>query len=253
MALRSTVPVIAAVLATALAGWLYMDNRRLEARISELAQGDRKVATADPWAGPRADGSSERAADVPGRGLLSWRRPRPQAPAATTPSAAPEGETRMERRARRTRELEGLLGRDADETDDDYRSRILPMMELALVRPRGRVDEMRKEAELAAGVTDAQRKELDGAFGSIYDEVIEFTDGAVAEGQLTPYGRNVTGMLQYAGGLGSILEGAEGRIGKILSPEQLRTMSESGFEWGEYLGLHAPWERLRPPPARPGS
>jgi hypothetical protein len=63
----------------------------------------------------------------------------------------------------------------------------------------------------------------------------------------------VTGMLQYAGGLGAILEGAEGRIGKILSPEQLRAMQDAGFEWGEYLGVNAPWERLRAPPPRPGS
>lgn len=96
-------------------------------------------------------------------------------------------------------------------------------------------------------------EKLDQAFDGIYDEVIGFTDGAVADGQLTPYGRNVTGMLQYAGGLGSILEGAEGRIGKILSADQVRTMADSGFEWGEYLGLRAPWERLRPPPPRPGS
>jgi hypothetical protein len=29
-------------------------------------------------------------------------------------------------------------------------------------------------------------------------------------------------------------------------------MSDAGFEWGEYLGIKAPWEQLRapPPPAR---
>ena len=39
-----------------------------------------------------------------------------------------------------------------------------------------------------------------------------------------------------------------GQIGQILGPDQLKSLSESGFEWGEYLGLEAPWERLQPPP-----
>jgi hypothetical protein len=255
MGLRTTLPAAAAVIATALAGWLYLDNRKLEDEVAKLreADGPGLVATAgggDPWLRPRVESASDRG-DVPGRGLLSWRRFREPPPAAD--AAKPPSESRMERRARRTRELEGLLGRDPDETEDEYRSRILPMMELALARPRERVDDMRKAAEAAAGVTDDQRAKLDQEFGAIYDEVIQFTDTAVADGQLTPYGRNVKGMLQYAGGLGSILEGAEGRIGKILSSDQLRLMSESGFEWGEYLGLRAPWERLRPPPPRPGS
>jgi hypothetical protein len=29
-------------------------------------------------------------------------------------------------------------------------------------------------------------------------------------------------------------------------------MYEAGFEWGEYLGVSAPWESLRPPPPQPG-
>jgi hypothetical protein len=157
----------------------------------------------------------------------------------------------MERRARRTLELEGLLGRDPGESEEEYRARIVPKMQLALTIPRARVDEMRRTAESAAGVDDKQRRELDEAFGSVYDELIEYTDAAIADGQLTPYGRNVKGILQYAGGLGAILEGAEGRIGRILTPEQLRSMADAGFEWGEYLGLQAPWERLRPPPPRP--
>lgn len=252
MGLRTTLPAIAAVLATAVAGWLYVDNRRLAGQVADLRRAD-KVAAADPWARPRVDGpTTERAADRPAGGMFGWRRPRPVATdAPATPPSPPSAEARLERRVERTRFLEDLLGRRPGETDDEYRARLLPMMQLALGPPRERVDEMRKAAEAAARVSDDQRRQLDDAFGSVYDELIEFTDGAVAEGALTPYGRNVQGVLQYAGGLGSILEGAEGRIGKILSPEQLQTMSDAGFEWGEYLGLHAPWERLRPPPPRP--
>jgi hypothetical protein len=67
---------------------------------------------------------------------------------------------------------------------------------------------------------------------------------------LSPYERNVSGWLEYAGGLGGILNDANAQIGKVLSPDQVKTLSTSGFEWGEYLGLNAPWENLNPPPAR---
>jgi hypothetical protein len=255
MALRSTLPAVAAVIATAVAGWLYLDNRKLAREVASVRR-DQQVAANDSWARPRAGGSDGGGFEE-GRVPSLWARRRAPAPlptaAPTLPPVPAPSEGRMERRAKRTQMIDMLLGRDADESDDAYRERILPMMAKVLDPARERVEDMRKQAEAAAGVTDEQRKQLDQAFDSIYDEVIGFTDGAVSDGQLTPYGRNVKGMLQYAGGLGSILEGAEGRVGKILSPEQLRAMSDAGFEWGEYLGFKAPWERLRPPPPRPGS
>ena len=45
-----------------------------------------------------------------------------------------------------------------------------------------------------------------------------------------------------------MLQDAQGQIGQVLSPDQVHAMSDSGFEWGEYLGLEAPWEQLTPPP-----
>jgi hypothetical protein len=45
-----------------------------------------------------------------------------------------------------------------------------------------------------------------------------------------------------------MLAEAQGQIGQVLSPDQVKTMTESGFELGEYLGLEAPWEKLQPPP-----
>ncbi len=74
---------------------------------------------------------------------------------------------------------------------------------------------------------------------------------AITDGQLSPYERNVAGWLDYAGGLGGLLNEAQGSVGKILDPGQIKTMYESGFEWGEYLGLSAPWEKLNPPPPPP--
>ncbi|MGE3769012.1 MAG: hypothetical protein AB7L94_42565, partial [Kofleriaceae bacterium] len=89
---------------------------------------------------------------------------------------------------------------------------------------------------------------LDAAFEKVYADVLDYTNKAITDGQLSPYERNVAGWLDYAGGLGGMLTEANGQIGKILTPEQLKAMSSSGFEWGEYLGLSAPWEQLKPPP-----
>ena len=80
--------------------------------------------------------------------------------------------------------------------------------------------------------------------------MLDYTNKAITDGQLSPYERNVAGWLDYAGGLGGMLTEAQGQIGKVLDPAQMKTMYESGFEWGEYLGLNAPWERIQPPPPR---
>ena len=72
--------------------------------------------------------------------------------------------------------------------------------------------------------------------------------GVKNSGSQSAYERNVAGWLDFAGGLGGILTNANGSIGKILDAGQVKAMSDSGFEWGEYLGVTAPWERLNPPP-----
>jgi hypothetical protein len=227
-------------LATSL--WLYRDNRR-------LAEELRAAQRPDPWAAPASTAGA--ATPAPGRfpGLPGVAQPTPT-PAPPSLPAAP-GESRMERRSRRSLELAALLGRSDGESEDEYRARVLPLLTGALERPRQNVEEMRRQAEEKAGVTAEQRAALDTAFADVYGELVSYTNGAIADGQLTPYQRNVTGMLDYAGGLGAILSGAEQKVGKVLSAEQQRTMYEAGFEWGEYLGVKAPWELLRPPPPPP--
>ena len=143
-----------------------------------------------------------------------------------------------------------MFGRLDGETEEEYRNRIVPLIKGGLLIPRQRVEQMRKEIEEKAGVTAEQSAKLDKAFDKVYADAIDYTNKAVADGVLSPYERNVSGWLDYAGGLGGILNDANGQIGKILSPQQVRTISQSGFEWGEYLGLNAPWENLRPPPPR---
>ena len=252
MSLRTPLLAGAAVLGILAAGWFYRENRKLEDEVARLRTIEKNRP--DPWtnapAKPDGDGGGgERGGGLFGKLPSLARGSGSDAPPPQLPDAPKE--SRLERRLRRQGELAALLGRDTDESEDEYRERMLPLLKMALEKPRANVDEMRKLAEEAAKVTDAQRKELDAAFDDVYAELLDYTNGAISDGQLTPYDRNVKGMLQYAGGLGAILEGAEGRVGKILTPEQVRTMYETGFEWGEYLGVRAPWEQLRPPPPRP--
>jgi hypothetical protein len=230
------------IVGAALAFWLYLDNRALEAALVDARTAKtapppaEKVAArnVDPWSGPsRATGAAR------GTGT---------GPAPKLPDQ--KDESRLERRQRRQQEFAAMFGRIDGETDEEYRARVMPMITAGLLIPRQRVVEMRKQAEEKAGVTAEQSKKLDQAFDKIYADAIDYTNKAVADGMLSPYERNVSGWLEYAGGLGGILNDANGQIAQVLSPQQIRTMSQSGFEWGEYLGLSAPWEQLRPPPPK---
>jgi hypothetical protein len=232
------------LLAASLALWLYIDNRDLRA---ELAAHATPPAAAAPTAPLPA---SPPAADP----TRSARGAMPIARTASTPEPAlPDQptETRMDRRARRTDEFAAMFGRLDGESEADYKARILPMISAGLLVPRLRAEEQRKVAQEKAHVTPEQSARLDKAFDKVYGDVLDFTNKAITDGQLSPYERNVSGWLEFAGGLGGILNDANGQIGKILEPSQMKTMYDSGFEWGEYLGLKSPWEQLKAPPARP--
>ncbi len=226
--------------------WLYVDRRALEDR---LAAATAAATVADPWAaGARSGGAVDRGdLDALARGLGGDldRGNRPEI--VDQPK-----ESRLDRRLRRQAEIASLVGREPGETDDEYRARVMPLVEAMLSRPRDTAGYLRRQAEGRAGVTPEQRAQIDSAFNAAYDELLTYTNAAVADRQLDPYERNVSGMLEYAGGLGQILQGAETQVGGILSPEQQRIIYDSGFEWGEYLGVSAPWEQLAPPPPPPG-
>jgi len=107
---------------------------------------------------------------------------------------------------------------------------------------------MRKLAEEKAHVTVAQSEQLDQMFQKTYSDVLSYANKAIADGTLSPYERNIANWLEFGGGLGAMLQDANSQIGRVLSADQMQVMYDSGFEWGEYLGLETPWEQLNPPP-----
>lgn len=234
MARATWLAVTAASLAVAI--WLYVDNRALRAELARTQHPAPAavVAAASPAAAPAIAATAPRTASVPIPPSL------PAAPA----------ESRGQRRQRRTEEMAQMFGRLEGESAEDYKARVMPMISAGLIAPRMKLEEARRAAQEAAHVTPEQSARLDRAFDKIYGDVLDYTNKAVADGQLSPYERNVAGWLEYAGGLGGILNDANGQIGKILEPSQLRAMSDAGFEWGEYLGVKAPWDQLDAPPPR---
>lgn len=246
MARAAWIFAVTTVVAAAAVVWLYLDNRDLRDQLAS-----RPAATALAAGSGSAEVATARSADL-------WNDPRSAGSAKGTgtgpvPTLEPaKEESRFERRQRRQAEFAAQFGRLDGETEEEYRARIGPLIATGLALPRMRMEEARREMEEKAGVTPDQSKKLDAAFDQVYSQALDYTNKAVADGLLSPYERNVGGWLEFAGGLGGILSDANSQIGTILSPQQVSTISSSGFEWGEYLGAKAPWENLNPPPPPPG-
>ncbi len=245
MARATWILAATSLVATSTTVWLYLDNRDLRSTLSDAPAAATQIAKADPSAAAR---STDPSADP-------WTKPK--RPTTGTPSvgsgpapALPDKveESRLDRRQRRQAEFAATFGRLDGESDEDYRNRIGPMITAGLFMPRQRVEELRKQVEEKASVTPEQSKKLDEAFDRVYSDALDYANKAIADGVLSPYERNVSGWLEFAGGLGGILGDANSQIGQILSPQQMKSIGSSGFEWGEYLGAKAPWEKLNPPP-----
>ena len=249
---RVAAAIAPAVIAGAFAVWFWRENRALRAELDEVrsapAASAAKAAESDVPA--TAAGEQPRRGGVAGflRGLgRATDRERPEL------KNQPADESRAERRRRRQEELRAMLGREPDETAEEYRARVAPMVQTALAMPRTRLEEARKEAERAAGVTDEQRSQIDELFADVSRETLALTNEAISGGDLTPYERNYAGVLSWAGGLGAILGSTQSRMNEILSADQRAAMADSGFEWAEYFGVKIPWENLQPPPPPSGS
>jgi hypothetical protein len=221
--------------------WLYLDNSSLRDEVEE------KTAAIDEARAPKAEEPADEWLDAkkPRDGKVGFQA---QTPAPKLPDVPKEH--RLDKRVRRGQEFAAMFGRSADETEDQWRERVTPLIQAGLFKARQRTADNRREAEARAKVTPEQSAKIDQAMEKVYGELLDYTNGAIKNGQLSPYERNVAGWLDYAGGLGGILNDAQGSIGKILTPDQVKAMYNSGFEWGEYLGANAPWEKVVAPPAR---
>jgi hypothetical protein len=227
-------------------GWLWLENRELRDDLADHAPkaevAKHEPAQNDPWL------SASRPAEErePRSGVISAAKPLPSLPEQ-------KKENRNERRARRNAEISALLGRLEGETEEEWKQRVWPLVEGRLTKLRDRTAEMRRAAEEQAGITREQSAQLDRVFEKTYTEVLDVANNAIADGRLSPYKRDVSNWLQLAGDLGNMLNGVQGQISKVLSPTQVKAMYDSGFEWSEYIGVHAPWEKLRAPPPPPAN
>ncbi len=227
--------------------WLWLENRELR---DDLADPAPKTAVADSGAAPRdpwLDSNKPDEERGPRDGKIALTTTAPPPP--SLPGA--KSENRNERRARRNAEISALLGRLEGETEEEWKGRVWPLVEGRLGKLRNRTTEMRKAAEEQAGVSRDQSAQLDRIFEKTQAEVVDFANEAIADGRLSPYKRDVANWLELAGGFGTMLNSVQGQIGKVLSPSQLKAMYDSGFEWSEYIGVNAPWEKLRAPPPPP--
>jgi hypothetical protein len=240
MARATQLLAVTTAVAVAAAIWLFVDNRSLRAQLSDHATGSAAVAS-----------TTEKVAEADG--LDPWARASRAGSGAKMHGTAPslpevKEESRLEKRQRRQAEFAAMFGRGSNESPDEYRARMVPLIKTGLAIPRAHVEELRKEAEAAAHITAEQSKKLDAAFDKAYSNVLDYANKEIADGTLSPYERNVSGMLEFAGGLGTMLGEVNGQVGQVLSPDQVKALGDSGFEWGEYLAVEAPWERLDPPP-----
>lgn len=235
-----------ALFAGAVAGWLYRENRRLERELAKMKQAPTAevvaaaapVTEAPPAAEPRRRG--------PLGGIFGGR----QAAVDAGPGRQADDDWRS-RRERRQQRMRDFLGRAADESEEDYRARMAPLIEGALAAPRGFAEEARADWEAAAELDDEQRAAVDQAFADARAEALAAANALIASGELSPYRRSSRGVLAFAAGAATIADGVDARLRDVLTPEQIAAADKAGFDWLEYLALTTPWEGLNPPPPAP--
>ena len=146
-------------------------------------------------------------------------------------------------------ELRALLHRHPNESEEAYRERIKEFIQEDLAEPRRRMDERRDSAERKADVTAEQRAQIDAVLEDSYAEVMTATTSLLGAEGIDMFEPSWTDGMDYAGSFGAVLKGTTERLGEVLTADQMAILSREGWDWGEYLGTHVPWERLpfRPP------
>jgi hypothetical protein len=233
-----------ALVSTSTSIFLYQENQELQAK-----------QTIQPTTQPEAQSCPE-----PKTVYITKQVPASQAAntapvtAATQPTEEPRDnhlssfQDYADRKNRRQERMSSFLGRQDGETDEEYRARMTPLITFGLAGPRKLFEEGKENAFSAANVSKEQRSSLDTIVGGAYDEAIDLVNRSITSGEISPYERNPSALLNLAGSMGAVLEDTQNKINQVLTPEQQKTMAETGFDWAEYLGVNAPWETLSPPP-----
>jgi hypothetical protein len=159
---RLALPVLAVlgVASSAIAGWLYFENRSLREELATSHQQQKASAVTDSEAAVAPDTKLDPASkrrpktDSLFEGLARASRDRPTLPAE-------DKESREQRRLRRRDEIRAFLGRGENESVEAYRERMVPLVEGGLAKPRARLGDLRKELEQAAEVSSEQSGQLD--------------------------------------------------------------------------------------------
>ena len=233
--------------------WLGIDNRRLRGQVGKAQHEEVTTATSDT---DDSTTTAARSSPTAGDGDRAGDRERGSGTAALLGAlnrAIEKGDAddsdRSDRRRRNgPRWMRMILGRGEGETDEQYRERVAPLITDRLSGPRDRMNEERTAFEQAANVTADQKAAMDQAFQDAYGELIDHANGAIQAGDLTPYKRNIRGVLSFAAGAETIVDGLDTKMNGILTPEQQAAMQESGFDLVEYMAVTAPWETLKAPP-----
>ena len=186
--------------------------------------------------------------EVPGPSPATAATSAPTEPAPRENRFSTSFQEHVERRDRRQDRMIAFLGRQEGESEDEYRARMSPLVAMGLAGPRKLFEEGKEQAFTAANVNQEQRASLDAITGSAFEEALDLANRAITSGEVSPYERNPTALLALAGSMGAVLEDTQQKINQVLTPEQQKIMTESGFDWAEYLGVSAPWETLSPPP-----
>lgn len=233
-------------LSAAAALYLYQENQDLSARLR----------AAEEAPAPVCDEPSEKVVVV--KETVAVPASQAQDVAASAPASQPnEGgrprtwRERLERRRQGQAMMELMLGRHDGEDEDAYRARVAPFITDRLAEPRRELDAFRDEVFAEAKISEEQRSALDSAVQQAMEEAVDLTNRSITEGELSPYERNPSGVLELAGAMGAVLRNTEEKLNKILSPEQRAALDAAGFDWAEYLAVQTPWETLTPPPPRP--